>query len=62
MNYLKDRCLHLSSITLKVILDSYSRSNVMVDVQRVANDIGARIEKAIWFEYERRRLDPDDAA
>ena len=34
----------------------------MVDVQRVASDIGARIEKVIWFEYEQRQLDPDDAA
>ena len=31
-------------------------------MQRIASDIGRRIEDEIWFEYEQRRLDSDDAA
>ena len=59
MNYLEYGCLHLSSITLKSILDSYSRSKAMAEVQQIAGDIGRRIEDEIWFEFEQRRHHQD---
>jgi len=62
INYLEHGALHLSSITLKTILDSYSRSKSIAKVQDIASDIGRRIEDEICFEFEQRRLDSDDAA
>ena len=34
----------------------------MAELQKIAGDIGRRIEDEIWFEFEQRRLDADDAA
>ena len=62
INYLEHGCLLLSSITLKSILDCYSRSKIMAEVQQIAVDIGRRIEDEVWFEFQQRRLDSDDAA
>ena len=62
MNYLEHGTLLLSSITLKAILDSYSISKAIAKVQDIASDIGRRIEDQVWFEFEQRRLDSDDAA
>ncbi len=62
MNYLEHGALFLSSIALKTILDSYSKSKSIAKVQDIASDIGRRIEDEIWFEFEQRRLDSDDAA
>ena len=39
MDYLEHGALLLSSITLKAILDSYSRSKAMAKVQQIASDI-----------------------
>ena len=61
IDYLEHGALLLSSITLKSILDSYSRSKAMAEVQQIANDIGRRIEDEIWFEFEQRRLATKDA-
>ena len=62
MNYLEHGALFLSSIALKTILDSYSKSKSIAKVQDIASDIGRRIEDEIWFEFEQLRLDSDDAA
>ena len=53
---------HLATITLKALLDAYSRSKTIAKVQDIAGAIGSRIEDAIYFEFEQRRLDPADAA
>ena len=62
MNYLEHGALLLSSITLKAILDSCSKSKAIAKVQDIASDIGRRIEDQVWFEFEQRRLDSDDVA
>lgn len=61
IDYLEHGSLLLSSITLKAILDSYSKSKAMAETQQIASDIGRRIEDEIWFEFEQRRLDAKDA-
>ena len=61
IDYLEHGSLLLSSITLKAILDSYSKSKAMAETQQIASDIGRRIEDEIWFEFEQRRLDTKDA-
>ena len=62
MNYLEHGalfCLRPRSNRFLILIRDRNQSP---KVQDIASDIGRRIEEEIWFEFEQRRLDPDDAA
>ena len=62
IDYLKHGSIVLSHITLKALLDAYSKTNLVAKKQDIASAIGRRIEDEIWFEWEQRRLGEDEAA
>ena len=49
INYFEHGALLLSSLALKTILDSYSRSNSIAKVQDMASKIGICIEDQVSF-------------
>lgn len=62
IQFLDNGAYHLATITLKALLDAYSRSKSIAKAQDIAAAIGWQIENAIFFEFDQRRLDPSDAA